>query len=432
MKSKINNSLELLKNVATFDEIKSISKNIKQHENRFKSNCHIHIPPNFSAFSNVDDAVSRAADENIQVLGAGNYYDYTVYADFADLSRENGIYPLFGLEIICMLDDLLRKGIRVNDPSNPGKFYICGKGITRFSKMSPRAKTLLGKIRKTDSSRTREMSKRLGDVFAERGINLRLNYEDIVEIVVQRHGCAKKTVYLQERHIAQAYQKMLFERVKNADRSSILENIFGTSSKNPDNEVVVQNEIRSHLLKNGKPAFVPETFISFDEAYELIVELGGIPCYPVLADGANPVCEYESQVDYLIEDLFSRRIYAAEVIPIRNKPEVLNKYVSAMRDAGFVVTAGTEHNTLDMLPIEPKCVGGSQIPEKIKDIFSEGACALTAHQYLSLNNKTGFVDDKGELNRDYKNLHERIAQFSAIGSAIIKRYKEKYPSKQGA
>ena len=432
MKSKINKVFELLKNVAKPDDIKLLSKKINFQENRFKSNCHIHIPPNFSAFSTVNEAVSKAAAENIQVLGAGNYYDYTVYADFAGFSREKGIYPLFGLEIICLLDHLLQKGIRVNDPANPGKFYICGKSITGFLKMSSRAKIILGKIRKSDSLRIREMSKRLGDVFEESGVNLRLTYDDIVEMIVQRHACSKNIVYLQERHIAQAYQKMLFERIKKTDRRSILENIFGTPSKNPDNEVVVQNEIRTHLLKNGKPAFVPETFISFDEAYELIVELGGIPCYPVLADGASPVCEYEAQVDNLIEDLFSRRIYAVEFIPFRNKPEVLNKYVSAMREAGFLVTAGTEHNTLDMLPIEPQCAGGAQIPEKIKNIFCEGACVLTAHQYLSLNTRIGFVDDRGELNRNYRNLHELIAQFSAIGAAIIKRYKEKYPSTQGA
>ena len=33
-------------------------------------------------------------------------------------------------------------------------------------------------------------------------------------------------------------------------------------------------------MKAGKPAFVTETFLRFDEARELILALGGIPCYP--------------------------------------------------------------------------------------------------------------------------------------------------------
>ena len=432
MKSNIDKAFESLRNISTPDEIKSLAKTADLAADRFKSNCHIHLPPNFSAFSNVEEAVTKAENENIRVLGAGNYYDYTVYADFAGLARQTGIYPLFGLEIICLLDDLVRKGIRINDPANPGKFYICGKGITKFATMSPRAKAILGKIRKSDSARMTEMAKRIGDVLSERGFELRLTHNDIAEMVVRRHGCPRSAVYLQERHLAQAYQKMLFEQTKKTNRAPILEKIFHTASKNPDDEVTVQNEIRSHLLKSGKPAFIAETFASFDEAYELIIELGGIPCYPVLTDGANPICEYEAQVDKLIEELFSRRIFAAEFIPIRNKPEVLEKYVAEMRGAGFVVTAGTEHNTLDMLPIEPKCVGGAQIPEKINDIFREGACVLAAHQYLALNSETGFVDDKGELNGNYKNLNERIAKFSSMGAAVIKRYKEKNPAKQGA
>jgi hypothetical protein len=432
MKPNINKALESLRNIATQDAIISIAKTAHPSVEIFKSNCHIHLPPNFSAFHTVEEAVLKAASENIRTLGAGNYYDYTIYAEFANLARENGIYPLFGLEIICLLDNLAHKGIRVNDPANPGKFYICGKAITKFAKMSPRAKNILGKIRKSDSARMTEMAQRLGDVLSERGVILRLSYDDIIEMVVQRHNCPKNTVYLQERHVAQAYQKMLFEKTNKTGRGTILENIFRVPSRNPDDEVTVQNEIRSHLLKSGKPAFVTETFVSFNEAYELIVELGGIPCYPVLADGANPICEYEAQVDKLIEELFSLRIYAAEFIPIRNKPEILGKYVAAMQSAGFFVTAGTEHNTLDMLPIEPKCIGGTAIPEKIKDIFREGASVLAAHQYLALNNETGFVDGKGELNSNYKSPHERIKDFSSMGSAVIKRYIEKYPSKQGA
>ena len=98
---------------------------------RPKANAHIHLPPNFSAFANVAEAVELAASQGLGILGASNYYHFGVYSDFAALSRGRNIFPLFGLEIVCMVEDLSRRGIRVNDPANPGKMYLCGKAITR-------------------------------------------------------------------------------------------------------------------------------------------------------------------------------------------------------------------------------------------------------------------------------------------------------------
>ncbi len=45
-------------------------------------NAHIHLPPNFSAFESVAEAVDLAAQQGVGVLGVSNYYDYEVYGDF--------------------------------------------------------------------------------------------------------------------------------------------------------------------------------------------------------------------------------------------------------------------------------------------------------------------------------------------------------------
>ena len=120
---------------------------------RLKSNSHIHLPPNFSAFQTVAQAIELSAAQGIRVLGVSNYYDYDVYGDFVEGARKAGIFPLFGLEIICLIDELVRKGIKINDPGNPGKMYVCGKGITRFASFSAEASRLLGIIRHNDSTR---------------------------------------------------------------------------------------------------------------------------------------------------------------------------------------------------------------------------------------------------------------------------------------
>ena len=392
---------------------------------RLKSNSHIHLPPNFSAFQTVSQAIELAAAQGIGVLGVSNYYDYEVYGDFVEGARKAGIFPLFGLEIICLIDDLVKQGVKINDPGNPGKMYICGKGITRFAPFSAEATRLLGIIRHNDSARMREVISKLAEVFAQRGLPIQLTEADVMGMVAKRHGCPRERIYLQERHVCQAFQEAIFARVPAAERIEKLTRAFGLATPpkfGPEEAVKIQNEIRAQLMKAGKPAYVAETFVNFEQAQRLILEMGGIPAYPTLADGTSPICPFEEPVEKLIADIKARGFECAEFIPIRNTPEVLTQYVRAMRAAGLVVTGGTEHNTLDLLPIEPTCVKALPVPEEVKEIFWEGACVVAAHQFLTLHGECGFVDAQGKPNPDYPDANARIAAFKSLGEAVIQRY----------
>jgi hypothetical protein len=184
-------------------------------------------------------------------------------------------------------------------------------------------------------------------------------------MVAKRHGCPRERIYLQERHVCQAFQEAIFARVPAAERIEKLTRAFGLATPpkfGPEEAVKIQNEIRAQLMKAGKPAYVAETFVNFEQAQRLILEMGGIPAYPTLADGTSPICPFEEPVEKLIADIKARGFECAEFIPIRNTPEVLTQYVRAMRAAGLVVTGGTEHNTLDLLPIEPTCVKALAVP----------------------------------------------------------------------
>lgn len=387
------------------------------------NNAHVHLPPNFTAFDTVEQAVDLAAAQGVRVLGASNYYDYGVYRDFAALARDRGVFPLFGLEIITLIDELLEAGVKINDPGNPGKMYVCGKGITGFDPMNAEAAGLLEVIRRNDSERMEQMTSRMAEVFSANGVETGLDAAGVRARIARRHGCPIERVYLQERHVAMAFQEALFERVAPADRPAALATLFGVPSKSPDDPVGVQGEIRSYLMKTGKAAYVPETFVGFDHAYRLILALGGIPCYPTLADGTTPVCPYEESVEDLIADLKARGVHCAEFIPIRNSPKVLGDYVRAMRRAGLVVTAGTEHNTLDLLPIAPTCLDGAPIPPDVQAVFDEGACVVVAHQYLTANGDSGFVDAAtGAPNPEYDTDDARIAAFAKLGAEVLARY----------
>jgi hypothetical protein len=414
MPDKVEQALAALRGLGTVEQMKERAAR-GLGVDRLKVNAHLHLPPNFSAFQSVQEVVDLAAQQNIGVLGVSNYYDYEVYGDFASLARQHGIFPLYGLEIICLIEDLVRGGVKINDPGNPGKFYICGKGITRFQNMTPEAQRILNIIRRNDASRMAKMVALLAEIFRQRGVPTDLNEDAVIDMVVQRHGCQRQGVYLQERHVCQAFQERFFSLVPSVQRVEKLTRVLGTAPRaGPEDAVAIQNEIRTHLLKAGKPAFVEETFINFEDSYQLICELGGIPCYPTLADGTHPICPFEDPVEDLIQRLHERRFGFAEFIPIRNTPEVLAHYVQAMRQAGLVITAGTEHNTLEMLPIEPACLKRQPVPDEIKAIFWEGACVVAAHQFLNLHGQTGFEAGCGEA---------RIRELCRLGEAVIGKYR---------
>jgi hypothetical protein len=390
------------------------------------ANTHIHLPPNFSAFDGTEQALSMAAAEGVRVLGVSNYYDFSVYAGFASGAWKHGILPIFGLEIIALLEDLQRASILINDPGNAGRMYICGKGITRFDPMTPAAQELMRWIRRNDAERMRKMVDLVEAVFARHGVATGLDEPQILDRLTRRYRVAGNAVGLQERHVAQAFQEEFFRLVPPSERASRLSIVLGiTSQAGPEDKLRVQQEIRSALMKVGKPAFVTEKFVDFEQARHLILELGGIPCYPTLADGAKPICAYEDPPEKLVESLKLNGIFCAEFIPIRNQPEVLERYVRALRQAGIVVTAGTEHNTPDLLALEPRCLQGEPVPASMRRVIWEGACVVAAHQYCTLHGLCGYVDGAGRLNPDFRDCEERISFFARLGAAIVARYHEK-------
>jgi len=112
----------------------------------------------------------------------------------------------------------------------------------------------------------------------------------------------------------------------------------------------------------------------------------------------------------------------AEFIPVRNAPEVLEKYVKAMRAAGIAVVGGTEHNTLELIPLDPACLKGAAVPETVKEIFWEGACVVAAHQFLVAHGQAGFVDGEGRPAAGHASADARIKAFAALGASVIQAY----------
>ncbi|MCW5940655.1 MAG: hypothetical protein KIS66_00390 [Fimbriimonadaceae bacterium] len=353
-------------------------------------NAHVHLPPNFSAFVRAADAVDQAHEEGLVALGFSNYYDFTVYATAGEACLDRGIIPLLGTEILAMHEPFRRTGKRLNDPVNPGKTYLCGKGIAHLDPIPPPADGMLRRIREADDARMAEIAEALTCLFLEAGLTLDLTVADIRAREADRGDVSEAAVTLQERHLARAFQERLFERVPVPDRTTLLERIFGQPlASSPEDAGAVQAEIRSRLMKVGCPAYAPEPFVGLDEAIGLVVELGGFPAYPVVADGAEPIGEFEATPEILVGNLATLNIQAVEFIPSRNGPRELAAYVETCRRAGLVVTAGTEHNTLGHQPLVPRCRDGQPLPACAEEAFWEGACVVAAHQVRALRGEHG-------------------------------------------
>ena len=94
-----------------------------------KINAHLHSPYSFSAFSSIDQALDMALAEGVKVVGINDFYTTAGYDAWAEGCKARGLFPLFNIELISLNEADQKAGRRVNDPGNPGRTYISGKGL---------------------------------------------------------------------------------------------------------------------------------------------------------------------------------------------------------------------------------------------------------------------------------------------------------------
>ena len=377
-------------------------------------NGHIHTPHSFSAFNSIEQAFQLAKAEGVSVLGINDFYTTDGYDEFAALAVKHKVFPLFNIEFMALQSHLQAAGVRVNDPSNPGRIYFSGKGLRQPAGMSEASFEKIKKLQIESNRQTYEMVDKLNDFMAGIGIGIMFDAKAL-------HQRLAKNLF-RERHIAQAVRIGVFSFYEGEiDRNWILQKIFsGKEVKSPlNNSAALENEIRGNLLKAGGAAFVPEdpkAFLSLEEVIDLIIDAGGIPCYPVLLDDPKGVCtDYEADKEKLFNELVKNNVYAIELIPGRNDFCILKDFVTFFHRNGFVVTFGSEHNTPQLDPMKITCRGGVELDEELKMINYEGTAIIAAHQYLVANDMEGYLNGK----------KAKIAEkeyFIELGKAVINNF----------
>lgn len=378
-----------------------------------KVNAHLHTPYSFSAFSHLEEALDRAVAEHVRVVGINDFYTAAGYDAWSKGCNERGLYPLFNIEFISLNEADQKAGLRVNDPGNPGRTYISGKGLAYPFKLDDPYASQLAGVLKESNAQVDAMCRKLN------GILLDVDAGFILDIKWIKSNLTKGM--FRERHLAKALRLKVYETSENDEEKikEIFSKIFNRKELKADvhDFAGIENEIRGNLLKAGGGAFVPEdpkAFLPMQTVCEIILAAGGIPTYPFLADDAKGVyTDFEGDLERVAKQLIERGFHSVEFISTRNDVVLLEKYASYLYEQGFVVTLGSEHNTPAMEPIELFARNNTALTEKLKQINYEGACVIAAHQHLVAQGLRGYVDADGKADRSKR------AEFVKLGKELI-------------
>lgn len=376
-------------------------------------NAHLHTPYSFSAFRNVDEALHLAQVEGVKVVGINDFYTTQGYGEWAEGCQKRGLYPLFGIEFISLNEADQLEGLRVNDPANPGRTYLSGKGLTFPFRLEEPYASQLASLQQEANRQVEKMCEKLNELLIDRQIGFVLDLEEIRKKLT--HGS------LRERHLARALRMKIYEHSGNEESqiNAQFSILFGDKRLQSalQDDAGVENEIRAYLLKAGGAAFVPEdpaAFLPMESVCRIIRAAGGIPTYPFLADDPKGgYTDFEGDLEKVAEKLTERGFHSVEFITTRNDLQLLEKYASYLHEQGFVVTFGSEHNTPKMEPIRLFARGGVPLSERLREINYKGACVIAAHQHLEAQGLQGYLDDKGEAERS------RRDEYISLGMRLV-------------
>ena len=378
-------------------------------------NAHLHTPYSFSAFTDISQALNMAVNENIKVAGINDFYTTNGYDEWAKGCAERKIFPLFNIEYISLNSSDQAAGIKVNDPNNPGRTYLSGKGLSYPANLDGPYSFRLQSVLTESNRQVQQMCSKINELLVRINAGFQLDYDQI------RSGITKGMV--RERHLAKALRmKINHHFVTSYERKMFYKTIFGNKEPKSDigNSAAIENEIRGNLLKAGGAAFIPESpeaFLDMEMVCQMILKSGGIPTYPFLADDNNGnFTSFEAPKETVIEILRERNICSVEFITTRNSIAVLEEYAEFFNQNGFVVTFGSEHNTPTMEPIELFARNSTPLSPVLLEINYEGACITAAHQYLVATEGAGYIDSEGKPDQ------EKREYFKTLGKALIEYF----------
>jgi hypothetical protein len=377
-----------------------------------KVNAHLHTPYSFSAFESIDQALDMAKQEEVKVVGINDFYTPDGYQAWAEGCKKRALYPLFNIEFISLNEEDQKAGLRVNDPGNPGRTYLSGKGLSFPFKLEEPYASQLAAVRAEANAQVEAMCGKVNELLKANEAGFSLDFATIKQELTEGS--------VRERHLAKALRLKVYENRSGENIKALFEKLFGGKAlKAPvSDHAAVENEIRGNLLKAGGAAFVPEdpkAFLPMETVRQIILKAGGIPTYPFLADDTKgSFTDFEGDIRKAARTLKERGFYSAEFITTRNTMDALEIYAEYLVKHGFIVTFGSEHNTPAMGPITLTSRSKTPLSKKLQQINYQGACVIAAHQHFVKNGQPGYVNAEGTA------AVERRDEFIKLGESLLK------------
>ena len=179
-------------------------------------NAHLHTPYSFSAFSSIGEALDKAAEEGVKVVGINDFYSTDGYGEWKEGCAARGLFPLFGIEFIALNAEDQAAGLRVNDPNNPGRTYISGKGLACPPILAGEPLRQLQAVRAESNAQVERMCAKLNEWLKAEGYGIVLDFnrnyitqavisDSVLEycnrmVVANGNSSKKSMIYLTHNH----------------------------------------------------------------------------------------------------------------------------------------------------------------------------------------------------------------------------------------
>lgn len=344
------------------------------------ANAHVHSHHSFSVFGPPADVVAAARAEGVGILGLNDFFTTAGAAAFAEACAVAKLPGFLCVECIARDEDAADQGVLLNDPGNPGKVYLCAKAVTAPDHAQANAR--LAALRQQQEKRNRALIAALDVHF-----QAKLGVAGPTWDQVTAQTPAGNTT---ERHVAKAALLRLQELTANGrDFAADFAQLTGTDAKEGD--AARQDQLRSALLKSGKPCYVaedPAAFPTVPALRQVFLDLGAIPTYPILG---NPVTSGESDIPALFDRIAAWGFHAVEVISPRNTDERLIAILAEAAKRGWPVTDGTEHNT----PVRDPLITRAAVDPRFAAQFQAGALCVLGHAAERAAGRPGYVHPDG-------------------------------------
>ncbi|MBN2323147.1 MAG: hypothetical protein JXQ30_05380 [Spirochaetes bacterium] len=390
---------------ARLGALASLVEKSRKKEKRVGINLHVHTNESYSVFRSPTEAVWYAFTNGVGYFGINDHYTIAGHAEFGKACRIAGIRAVFSIEAIAMDHEAAADGRRYNDPNNPGRCYLIGKGVTRDLVTGERYDTILSRMKNAIQRRNRKIIELLNRHAAGKGYPVDLCYEDVSALTPRGNAT--------ERHVVQAYCEKLDSLAGGKrNRLDIYRGAVGeaVSEATLSDPADLLNTVRAELVKAGKPCYVeedPEAFASMEDLIGIYKEYGAVPTYPFMG---HPVTEEEKDLDRLFRKVTGYRMYAFDLVEFRTSLETASTIISYAENKGFPVFVGTEHNTKRLDPM----VGEIARDPLLRGYLKKSANFVLGHQILTRVLDYGYLTESGTPR--IGNLKEGFDLYSSVGA----------------